>query len=90
MLSQEFYDLRDQISGMTPTDTNIVEALSALADKCGRMAHELERKYDRAIDTVAACLIAAGGSEDIDELEQQVKAAGTYPSDFVRQQFQGR
>lgn len=39
---------------------------------------------DDLIDTVHACLLAAGGSEDIDELEKQSRAAGQNPSDFVR------
>lgn len=39
------------------------------------------------IDTIHQCLIAAGGSEDIDELEAQVKSVGTKPSDFIKYQF---
>lgn len=38
------------------------------------------------IDTVLACLRAAGGSEDLDELEQQLNAAGPRPSFFIAQQ----
>lgn len=37
------------------------------------------------IDTVKACLIACGGSEDESLLERQCNAAGSKPSDFVRQ-----
>lgn len=39
------------------------------------------------IDTVLACLQAAGGSEDLDELERQCNAAGPRPSFFIAQQI---
>lgn len=39
-------------------------------------------------DTTLACLRAAGGSEDLDELERQCNEAGPKPSFFVRQQFE--
>ena len=35
------------------------------------------------LDTVHNCLIAAGGSTDIDKLEQQLFEAGAKPSEFV-------
>lgn len=38
-------------------------------------------------DTVKACLVAAGGSEDNGVLEQQLNEAGAKPSDFIRQQL---
>ena len=53
-----------------------------------RRVRELEEKLRDYVDTVHACLIAAGGSEDIDELERQVNAAGPKPSFFVRKQIQ--
>ena len=39
------------------------------------------------IDTVLACLRAAGGSDDLDTLEWQCNAAGPRPSFFVAQQI---
>lgn len=51
---------------------------------------EIDRLRDKVrdlIDTVLACLRAAGGSDDLDELERQCKAAGKYPSDYVAQQI---
>lgn len=38
------------------------------------------------VETVHACLVAAGGSEDVDELELQM--GGMDPSEFVRSQFE--
>ena len=63
---------------------DVVCHVKALAAEVER----LEQKHNQAIETVAACLVAAGVSEDIDELEQQVEAAGNHPSDFVRQQIE--
>ena len=40
------------------------------------------------LDTVQACLIAAGGSSNIDELEKQLKDVGTNPSHFIKKRFQ--
>ncbi len=40
------------------------------------------------VDTVEACLRAAGASEDFDEMERQVVAAGTKPSHFIKRQFE--
>jgi hypothetical protein len=51
------------------------------------IAENLTERKD-LIDTVHNCLIAAGGSEDIDELEKEVNLAGKKPSDFIRKQFQ--
>jgi len=39
------------------------------------------------LDTIHACLVAAGGSEDIEELEKEVEAAGEKPSDFIKKKF---
>jgi hypothetical protein len=49
----------------------------------------LQDQVQNLLDTVKACLVAVGGSEDDDELERQVKAAGTKPSDFVRSRYLG-
>lgn len=46
-----------------------------------------ERVQDHK-DTALACLRAAGGSEDLDELERQCNEAGPKPSFFVRKQFE--
>lgn len=43
-----------------------------------------EELHGRWLDTVFACLVAAGASENLDEQERQIKAAGTKPSDFIR------
>lgn len=38
------------------------------------------------VETVHACLVAAGGSKDVDELERQMD--GMSPVEFVRSQFE--
>lgn len=47
-------------------------------------SHHLQLEAD-ALDTVKACLVACGGSVDPKLLEEQCKAAGTKPSEFIRQ-----
>ena len=42
-----------------------------------------QREID-LIDTVHACLVAAGAPTDIDEQEKVVCAAGTKPSHFIK------
>lgn len=49
---------------------------------------QLRKRLEDHIDTTIACLQAAGGSEDLDELERECVEAGPKPSCFVRQQFQ--
>lgn len=44
-------------------------------------------KLERYVDTVVACLQAAGASSDIDVMEAQVSEAGTKPSHFIAQQM---
>jgi hypothetical protein len=66
------------------------EAVIRIAGERGQLTQQLadqRTKVSDYRDTVHACLIAAGGSENINELERQVCAAGTTPSDFVRQQL---
>lgn len=46
--------------------------------------------YADVLDTVLACLRAAGGSETPSELQKQLEAAGSGPADFIRKQFQGK
>lgn len=41
-LSQEFADLAEQIAGMNPSTTNVVEALTAIAKKSARLAYLVE------------------------------------------------
>jgi hypothetical protein len=61
---------------------------------CSRIAEleaeveRLERRRQDWLDSVHACLVAAGAPADIDEMEGVVRAAGDYPSDFVRQRFE--
>lgn len=50
----------------------------------------LQQRNRDLLDTIHNCLIAAGGSEDIDELEHQLNQSGTKPSDFIRKQFESR
>lgn len=52
-----------------------------------RQAGKLERLKQDYIDSVAACLQAAGASTNLDVLEAQVKEAGTKPSHFIKQQM---
>lgn len=49
---------------------------------------QLRKRLEDHVDTTVACLQAAGGSEDIDELERECMEAGPKPSCFIRQQFQ--
>lgn len=44
-------------------------------------------KLERYRDSIEACLIAAGTSEDTDIMEAQVNEAGTKPSHFIAQQM---
>lgn len=44
----------------------------------------LGKEKNDLLDTIHACLIVAAGSDCLDELERQVKAAGDKPSEFVR------
>ena len=60
----------------------------AMVPECSQNQSGITEKERDLIDTVSACLIAAGASEDLDEMERQVKAAGTKPSHFVQAQFQ--
>lgn len=53
----------------------------------GRQAGKLERLEQDYVDSVDSCLIAAGASENIDEMEAQVNEAGTEPSHFIVQQI---
>jgi hypothetical protein len=48
---------------------------------------ELRAKKQDWLDSVYACLIAAGAPEDIDKMEAVVKEAGTKPSDFIRKRI---
>lgn len=66
---------------------------------CGELIGEMHEvadgefvKYADAanlLDTIKACLVAAGGSENDDELEKQCYMAGTKLSKFVAAQFHG-
>lgn len=49
---------------------------------------QLQSRITDHADTTLACLRAAGGSEDLDELERQCNEAGPKPSFFVRRQFE--
>ena len=40
--------------------------------------------YANAIDTINACLIAAGASPIIEIMQQQLSRTGSHPSDFIR------
>ena len=39
------------------------------------------------LETIHNCMIAAGGSQDLDELERQMNAVGTHPSHFIEHQM---
>lgn len=45
----------------------------------------MRQKTIDLVDTVLACLRAAGGSDDLDELEAQCNAAGPRPSFLIRE-----
>lgn len=59
--------------------------MDALLDQLVAITEERIADYR---DTVHAVLKAAGGSEDLDELERQCNEAGPKPSFFVRKQFE--
>jgi hypothetical protein len=50
------------------------------------MLNEENNTLSDWVETLHACLVAAGGSEDVDELELQM--GGMDPSEFVRSQFE--
>lgn len=61
--------------------------------RCLRRNLELERERSRRneiemVDTIQECLLAAGGSPDMEELEDQIMEAGWFPSDFIRRQME--
>ncbi|MHB8953539.1 MAG: hypothetical protein ACYC4U_11265 [Pirellulaceae bacterium] len=65
-----------------PIITRLQEQLVAAAAE----NEKLRKKWTDALDTVTACLRAAGGSGDMDELQKQLRAAGAKPSYFIKVQ----
>lgn len=59
--------------------------MDSLLDQLEAIARE---RFQDHKDTTLACLRAAGGSEDLAELERQCNEAGPKPSFFVRKQFE--
>jgi hypothetical protein len=48
---------------------------------------ELHARKRDWLDSVHACLVAAGAPENIDEMESVVRSAGAKPSDFIRKRI---
>lgn len=49
---------------------------------------ELKNRNRFLLETISACLVAAGASEDPDKQEKEVRAAGNVPSDFIRHKIE--
>lgn len=64
-----------------------LEQLELHIKTISRQAGKLERLEQDYVDSVDACLQAAGASSDIDVMEAQVNEAGTKPSHFIKQQM---
>lgn len=53
----------------------------------GRQEGKLERMEQDYVDSIDSCLQAAGASNNLAVMEEQVKEAGTKPSHFIAQQM---
>lgn len=87
-LAQEAFVDREsmKIHPLKNTHVNDVPVIAAsLIVAATKEEHDLNKQL---LDTVYACLVAAGASEDVDIQEQQVNAAGTKPSHFIKQQME--
>lgn len=75
-------------NALTHAAAMVISELDVL--RCGETNQPSSLSYQDLLDGQFAMLQAAGGSGDIDQLQQQLNAAGTKPSHFIKKQIDDR